>query len=204
MALPPWRSVIDPHPDVSGGRYRQAEFAADLAQVLAGTAEREYGDPGAFFDRTYITVGIGDLLKTAFRRLATGDGDPVMQLKTAFGGGKTHSMLALMHAIRSGRAASHLAGVSTLLGEVGLTQPPDARIAVLVGSAIDSTRPAHFDEVPGGAVRTLWGEMARQIGGEDAVWRAFEFVAAADAAGRAPSSTTLAELFDAFGSCVVL
>jgi hypothetical protein len=204
MPLPSWRSVIEPHPDVSAGRYRQAEFAADLAQVLAGTAEDEYGDPHAFFERTYITAGIAELLKTAFRRLATGDGDPVMQLKTAFGGGKTHSMLALLHAVRSGRAASSLAGIATVLEQVGLRQPPDARIAVLVGSAIDSTRPAHFDEVPGGEVHTLWGEMARQIGGTDDVERAFEFVAAADAAGRAPSSSTLAELFDAFGSCVVL
>ena len=204
MPLPSWRSVIEPHPDVSAGRYRQAEFAADLAQVLAGTAEDEYGDPTAFFDRTYITAGIAELLKTAFSRLATGDGDPVMQLKTAFGGGKTHSMLALLHAVRAGRAASGLAGLAPLLEQVDLEQPPDARIAVLVGSALDSTRPAHFDDVPGGSVRTLWGEMARQLGGDDDVARAFEFVAAADAAGRAPSSTTLAELFDALGSCVVL
>ena len=59
-------------------------------------------------------------------------------------------------------------------------------------------------DVPGGEVRTLWGEMARQIGGERDATRAFELVAAADAAGRAPSSTTIAELFDTFGSCVVL
>jgi predicted AAA+ superfamily ATPase len=204
MTLPAWRTVVEPHPDVSAGRYRQSEFAADLAQVLEGTAEAEYGDAKAFFERTYITRGIAELLKTAFRRLASGDGDPVMQLKTAFGGGKTHSMLALLHVVRSGRAAVGLAGIEPLLRDVGLKQPPAARIAVLVGSALDATRPVHHATVPGGEVRTLWGELARQLGGEDRVAEAFDYVAAADATGRAPSSTTFARLFDAFGSCVVL
>ena len=62
--LTPWREVIVPHPDVQAGSYQQAEFAADLAQVLAGTATAEYGDPAEFFRRTYLTAGM--------RRLTTG------------------------------------------------------------------------------------------------------------------------------------
>ena len=97
MTLKPWREVVTPHPDVASGGYEQAEFAADLAQVVAGAADLEYQDPGEFFARTYLTEGMKRLLVTAVQRLAGAGGAPIVQLKTAFGGGKTHTMLALYH-----------------------------------------------------------------------------------------------------------
>ena len=93
--LPCWRDVIEPHPDVAQGRYKNAEFAADLAQVARGEGAYEYRDPVEFFSRTYLTEGMKGLLVQAIRRVTGKDGEPVIQLKTAFGGGKTHSMLAL-------------------------------------------------------------------------------------------------------------
>src|SRR5690606_3370621 len=95
--LKPWREVVQPHPDVASGRYIQAEFAADLSQVLAGTAEPEYQEPLEFFRRTYLTEGLLAMLVTGIKRLTAQGGDPVVQLQTTFGGGKTHSMLALYH-----------------------------------------------------------------------------------------------------------
>ena len=95
--LKPWREVIIPHKDVAGGKYQQAEFAADLAQVLSGKAEKEYQDATEFFNRTYLTEGMKMLLASALRRACKINGEPVIQLKTAFGGGKTHTMLALYH-----------------------------------------------------------------------------------------------------------
>ena len=95
--LKPWREVITPHRDVATGNYQQAEFAADLWQVHLGEAVPEYQDPREFFRRTYLTESLKQLLVGAVRRLTTGDGDPVVQLQTNFGGGKTHSMLALYH-----------------------------------------------------------------------------------------------------------
>src|SRR5688572_4687292 len=95
--LKPWREVVHPHPDVASGRYIQAEFAADLSQVVAGTAEPEYQDALEFFRRTYLTEGLLALLVTGIKRLTAQGGDPVVQLQTSFGGGKTHSMLALYH-----------------------------------------------------------------------------------------------------------
>ena len=56
--LKPWREVVTPHPDVASGRYIEAEFAADLAQVQRGEASNEYGDPVEFFRRTYLTDGL--------------------------------------------------------------------------------------------------------------------------------------------------
>ena len=105
MTLKPWRDVITPHRDVAAGRYKQAEFAADLAQVLSGKAEAEYQDPVEFFARTYLTDGMRRLLIATAERISGKGGEPVVQLKTAFGGGKTHTMLALYHLFGGARAS---------------------------------------------------------------------------------------------------
>ena len=65
--LPSWRDVIKPHPDVAAGRYKNAEFAADLAQVARGEGSFEYRDPVEFFARTYVTEGMTGLLVQALR-----------------------------------------------------------------------------------------------------------------------------------------
>ena len=101
--LKPWREVVTPHKDVASGRYQQAEFAADLWQVHLGEGTDEYKNPVEFFRRTYLTESLKRMLVGAVRRLAGKGGDPVVQLQTNFGGGKTHSMLALYH-LFSGRS----------------------------------------------------------------------------------------------------
>lgn len=88
MPFKPWRTVAAPHPDVAAGRYRKDEYMADLGAVVSGEAETEYRDPVDFYRRTFVTAGIRELLSSVIGRLQTGDGDPVVQLKTAFGGGK--------------------------------------------------------------------------------------------------------------------
>ena len=85
--LLPWRQVVDPHPHLREGHYQEAEFAADLAEVIYGTAEPEYQDPVEFFKRTYLTDGMVGLLANAAQRLSGEGGDPVVQLQTVFGGG---------------------------------------------------------------------------------------------------------------------
>src|SRR6266542_1882660 len=95
--LKPWREIVTPHPDVASGRYAQAEFAADLAQVHRGEGADEYRDPVEFYRRTFMTQGLRHLLSSAMLRLAGRGGDPVVELQTNFGGGKTHSLLALYH-----------------------------------------------------------------------------------------------------------
>ena len=107
--LKPWREVVTPHKDVASGRYQQAEFAADLWQVHLGEGTDEYKNPVEFFRRTYLTESLKRMLVGAVRRLAGQGGDPVVQLQTNFGGGKTHSMLALYH-LFSGIAPTELAG----------------------------------------------------------------------------------------------
>ena len=91
--------MLPPHEDVATGNFQAAEFAADLYKVALGKdAAKDYADPVEFFARTYLTSGLRDLIRAAVRRLSGDDNaSPVVNLQTNFGGGKTHSMLALWH-----------------------------------------------------------------------------------------------------------
>ena len=159
--LKPWREVVTPHADVREGRFAQAEFAADLRQVVEGEAADEYGDPRSFFERTFITEGLRDLLRTAARRLSGEGGDPVVEMQTGFGGGKTHGLIALYH-LASG--AGELPGVEEALAEGGLTAPGGVNRAVFTGQW---SHPATPKQVDGLEINTLWGEIAYQLGGEE-------------------------------------
>ena len=132
--LKPWREVVEPHQDVATGAFQQAEFAADLGKVHAGSAPSEYRDPREFFGRTYLTDGLRSLLVGAARRLSGTGGDPVVELQTNFGGGKTHSMLALYH-MAGGTPSRDLPGLDQLLSEHGATVPPRVSRAVVVGTS---------------------------------------------------------------------
>jgi len=198
--LAPWRDVISPHPDVQSGRYQQAEFAADLAEVLAGTAAPEYQDPREFFRRTYVTPDMGHLLRNALERLVGRGGEPVVDLKTAFGGGKTHTLLALYHLVGSGKQVKDLPDIQPLLAEIGIESPPAARVAALVGTALNPSKPSRELDDLLTQVNTLWGEMAYQLGGS----KAFKLVLENDAKGTAPGSNDLVELFKQVGPCVIL
>lgn len=111
MNLKPWREIAIPHEDVLKGTFQQAEFAADISRVHEGTATDEYQNPALFFQRTFITEGMRLLLDSVVKRLVGRGGDPVIQLQTAFGGGKTHTMLAVYHLASGKAAASQLQGI---------------------------------------------------------------------------------------------
>ena len=195
-ALKPWREVVAPHQDVASGRYQQAEFAADLWQVRLGEGTDEYRDPVEFFRRTYLTESLKGMLTGAVRRLAGVGGDPVVQLQTNFGGGKTHSMLALHH-LCSGAAPSELAGVEGLMRDAGAPPPPPVRRVVLVGNRISPGSPATKED--GTVVRTLWGELAWQLGGAAAYAR----VAGDDEHATSPGDV-LRQLLVEYGPCLIL
>lgn len=108
MSLKPWREVAIPHEDVLRGTFQQAEFAADITRVHGGTATAEYQNPALFFERTFITEGMRLLLDSVVKRLTGRGGDPVIQLQTAFGGGKTHTLLAVYHLAKGDAPASQL------------------------------------------------------------------------------------------------
>lgn len=197
MALKPWREIAEPHIDVREGRFQQAEFAADISRVHAGTAGEDYQNAALFFQRTFITEGMRLLLDSVVKRLAGQGGEPVIQLQTAFGGGKTHTMLAVYHIAKGETAASDLPGVPAILDAAGVVELPKARIAVLDGIKSSPNQPVMRE---GQRICTLWGDLAWQLGRAEG----FKLVAEADASGTSPGKEVLTALLSRYAPCVIL
>jgi hypothetical protein len=195
--MKPWREIAVPHRDVLEGTFQQSEFAADITAVHSGKASQEYQDAIAFFDRTFITEGMHLLLTQVAQRLSGKGGEPVIQLQTAFGGGKTHTMLAVYHLATRKCALSELAGVPEIIERAGLMDVAQARVAVLDGMAHAPAQPWKHGEQQ---INTLWGELAWQLGGSEA----FALVKESDAAATSPGKDVLEELLSAYAPCVVL
>jgi hypothetical protein len=153
MGLKPWREVALPHRDIREGKFDESTFAADLADVLADRGPLEYRDPQTFFRKTYPTEGMVKLLAAILARLAgKGAGEPIIQLQTPFGGGKTHSLVALYHLFTSGEEYKNLDLVQRVLNEAGVTEIPDVALAAFVGTAADPLKG-----------KTPWGAIAEQL-----------------------------------------
>ena len=197
MPLTPWREVIVPHPDVLTGTFQQSEFAADLTAVRTGSATREYGDAQAFYERTFITEGMGKLLAQVAQRLNGQGGEPVIQLQTAFGGGKTHTLLAVYHLASRTCPLGKLTGIPALLDQAGLQDVPQAQIAVLDGTAHAPGQPWQHGHH---TIHTLWGELAWQLGKAEGL----ALVQASDTNGTSPGKDLLRTLLMRYAPCVIL
>ena len=180
-----------PRPDVLSGELRDEIFAAQLEEVVAGRADRVYQDPTDFFANTFPTAGLRALLSEALGRV-TGKAKtaaPIIRLETAFGGGKTHSLIALYHLAAN---QARPIGVEAYVDPARLPKAP-VRVAVAVGSALDPAEGVDHGDV---TTHTLWGELAYQLG-------TFEHVAQSDADRTAPGTGSLAKVF-AGGPVIVM
>ena len=194
--LAPWREVLAPHADVASGNFHAAEFAADLSMVARGEGDAEYTDPVEFYRRTYLTTGLRDLVVRAARRLG-GDmnASPVINLQTNFGGGKTHSMLALWHLASDRGLHEFPQELQDLLADHG--KPSSVRRVALVGNQIAPS--GLSPKADGTRVRTLWGELAWQLGGAEG----YAMLAEADRDSTNPGEA-LHELLTRYAPAVVL
>jgi hypothetical protein len=120
----PFHTVAVPHKDVLEGDLSLETFAADLWETHMGRSPEEYRDAETFFSKTYMTAGLKDLLEKVEKRLSGGGGDPYIQLRTPFGGGKTHTLIALYHRARQSKiktavlVGTALGNTDTLWGEI--------------------------------------------------------------------------------------
>jgi hypothetical protein len=188
--LKPWRQVAMPHRDIREGKFDSSVFAADLGEVLAGRGAVDYRDAATFFAKTYLTGGLSQLVIDVMQRLTgTGKTEPVIQLQTAFGGGKTHTLLTLYHLLKKPNESAKLPDVQNLIHAAGLNQIPTAKVACLVGTALTPTNS-----------RTFWGEMAYQLGGD----KLYAKIAKCDEKKIAPGTDLLGELFSEAGPCLIL
>ena len=178
------------------GAIADADFAADLAAVITGRGSVQYGDPIRFFADTYPTRGLKNLLANVCRRLSGAGGEvaAIFRLDTAYGGGKTHGLIALAHAAKS---LSGVPNISEFLDENLLPSGP-VRIAAFDGENAD---PANGRAMGDGVLAyTPWGEIAYALAGKDG----YERIRRSDETGIAPGAETLRELFGGEPALILL
>jgi hypothetical protein len=181
--LKPWYAISAPHSDIQAGRLDESIFAANVWAVAQRTAPEVYLDPEEFLRKSYMTVG----LKTILTRVATAlrgageSGDRVISLQTTFGGGKTHTLVALWHLAKNGAKLAKSSVGKSLKAGVGGAIPEGIRgVAVFTNASCD---PTQGRDTPSGVhTRTLWGELAEQLGGKEL----YEKVRANDETQRVP------------------
>jgi hypothetical protein len=200
-ALRPWIEVALPHPDVLANRFKEAEFAADLFAVDSGNAEGDYATPRGFFGITFLTEGLKRVLTSALQRLFGQGGDPVIGLQTAFGGGKTHTLLAVYHLARhlkEGGDPADLPGLAPVVSSLGNVPRRKPKLSAFVGSSKGTD--VSLTSKDGPRLRTLWGYLAWSIAGEAGL----KLVVEAEAARTNPGSELMVEVFRLAGPSVIL
>ena len=196
MNLPTIFDTCRPRADLLAGAIRDDEFMADLSRVVNGTASADYLDPAAFFAKSYPTRGMKELLKAVCLRLSGKGGEvsSIIRLGTQYGGGKTHSLISLVHAVRG------MKGVPTPETFVDPAILPFGaiRIAALDGENADPANGLTLE--PGLLARSLWGEMAYRLAGR----AGYERVRVSDEKHIAPGAETIRELFGAQPTLILL
>ena len=198
MTTIPWFEGAKPHTSIQAGKVNEALFEAKLGEAIHDRGPEEYRHATRFFEKTYLTAGLRQLLLDVLRTV-NGEraANAIVNLKTSFGGGKTHTELAIYHLFTHPTDALKVAHVRELVAEAGLEAPPPCKVAVLPGTHIDLTGRTTEE---GLRIRTLWGEMAYRLGGPSA----FALVADSDAKGVSPGETTLAAVLRHAGPSVIL
>lgn len=195
-SLPAIFETCKPRADVENGTTKDEQFAADLAQVVNGTAPKEYADAATFFRHSFPTRGMKDLLKAVCKRLSGQGGEiaSIIRLDTQYGGGKTHGLIALTHAVRGMKGVEN---VKEFI-DPALLPKQEVRVAALDGENADPADGLTLE----GNVRaySLWGELAYRVAGLEGYRR----VENADKKHTAPGAETIRELFGGKPTLIML
>ncbi len=159
-ALRPWTDLVSLHPDVESGNLTESVFAIDVGAIAANDKNVPLvnRDAEAFFRATYLTADLRRLLEEVLASLAGKQGyNRVLKLRTPFGGGKSHTLAALLHAVRDRKA------LNVISEAVGFADPGKATFAVFDGEKFS----AQGKDLPDGRhIHTMWGWIAAQLGDE--------------------------------------
>jgi len=198
--LKPWYAIVTPHEDIRKGRFDEAVFAADLWAVANGTAPEIYLDAEEFFRKTYLTQGLSKVLNRVIEALNSGgeSRNRIISLQTVFGGGKTHTLVALWHLVKHASILHHSPHVDDLKKAIGSPFPEKSfKTAVFTNHTCDSTQGRIASD--GTHLHTLWGEIAFQLGGKDL----YERIRANDETQRVPQGI-FTEILRASSPCLIL
>lgn len=181
-APPSWFHVVRPQFDIRQGKLDESVFAANVAEVALGAGPEVYQNASLFFSKTFFTQGLRTVARRVIKGL-NGEEDAenrVVSLQTGFGGGKTHILISLFHLAKSGRKASD-ALIKELFTSTAMPAFDQANIAVFTNTTNDPTQGRTTST--GLRIRTMWGELAYQLGGAEA----YEIIRANDESRTAPA-----------------
>ena len=203
----PWLECVQLHADVLSEHFSEDIFALDLGALsdyLIGKAmglpaarlpqvPAIYRDAGSFFAASYLTAGLKSLLQDVLGGLSGAQTGRVLKLVTPFGGGKSHTLAALLHGAVSRNA------LDTLPEAEGLPRPRGANVAVVDGQFFDA---AVGKQVPkeGFVAQTIWGWIAWALGGREG----YELVRQQDGKRVAPGGDQIIELLKMGPSLILL
>ena len=178
--------------DVRQGTLELAEFAADLYAVRMKDAPNVYQVPTLFFDRTYPTHKLKTLVQNVLRRLSGKGGNPILTLQVAYGGGKTHALITLLHLAEHGTDFQTHPTVQEFIGFSGLDTIPRTRVAILPFDQFDVKNGLSVVSPNGKQkrVKTPWGALAYQLAGD----KGLEIVAKHEADYINPAEQPLVDL----------
>ena len=190
--LKPWRIVSPPREDVLTGRLDKDNFAANLAAADRADKDSDatYSDPIEFFNATYLTNGLQVTLENAAKRLRGEGGPSTIGLQTNFGGGKTHTLLSLLHMAKL-QDLSKVETLKPLVDTIESSNLGDVRHAVFSGS--DKAPDQPFATEGGKAIRTLWGYLAWRLMGREGL----SIVEASEDAGTSPGAEVFQKILRA-------
>lgn len=186
--LRPWTELVKLHPDVEAGDLPEAVFAVDLGAIAARdpNVPAVNREPDAFFRATYVTADLGKLLDEVLASLAGKQGyDRVLKLRTPFGGGKSHTLAALLHAARDRQSLNLIPGAKKF------ADPGPVAVAVFDGEKFDARDAKAV--AAGRTVQTMWGWIAWQIDPE----RCFPLVEGHDRDRVAPGGDVIRQMLTA-------
>lgn len=197
--LPAWYNSIMPQYDIRNGQLDESVFAANIEEVATGTAPVVYQDLVSFFDRTYVTDGMRELIRRVVQALNGKESqNRVISLQTGFGGGKTHSLISLYHVVKDSRTFRDLAAARAILDPEDMPQFDNARVAVFTQNTV-SVVDGH--QVEDGVIpHTLWGELAWQLGGKEG----YERVKNADIQMIAPTAKDIKPVIEGASPALIL
>ena len=197
--LPAWFNSIMPQYDIRNGQLDESVFAANIEEVATGTAPVVYQDLVSFFDRTYVTDGMRELIRRVVQALNGKESqNRVISLQTGFGGGKTHSLISLYHVVKDSRTFRDLAAARTILDAEDMPQFDNARVAVFTQNTVSVVDGHQVED--GIITHTLWGELAWQLGGKEG----YERVKNADVQMIAPTANDIKPVIEGASPALIL
>ena len=179
--IKPWTEVVRLHPDVESEETAVATYAIDLGALVAGdpNVPPTYRDAYSFFRATHLTSDMRMLVEEVYDRLSGKEGNRVLQLRSPFGGGKSHTLATLYYAVKNRKEMEKAIPETRDLPDV-----KGIRIAVFDGEKFDAISGREID---GKRIRTIWGYLAWQLG-------AYELIEEQDQKRVAPGGELVKEI----------